>query len=58
MAETELKVLIVDDDEDMRATLSDFISRMGVKVRTVGDVREAQGALTTEMPAFDLVLRI
>ncbi len=56
MAENELKVLIVDDDEDMRATLSDFISRMGVKVRSVADVREAQTALSTETPPFDLVL--
>ncbi len=56
MADTDLKVLIVDDDEDMRATLSDFVSKMGVKVRTVGDVSEAQSALRTETPAFDLVL--
>jgi DNA-binding NtrC family response regulator len=56
MAETELKVLIVDDDEDMRATLSDFISRMGVKVRTAGDVPEAREALAGETPPFDLVL--
>jgi DNA-binding NtrC family response regulator len=56
MAETELKVLIVDDDEDMRATLSDFISRMGVKVRTAGDVPTAQMTLRGETPPFDLVL--
>jgi len=56
MADTELKVLIVDDDEDMRATLSDFISRMGVKVRTAGDVPEAQAALSVEAPPFDLIL--
>lgn len=56
MAQIELKVLIVDDDEDMRATLSDFISQMGVRVRTAGDVAEARSACAGENPPFDLVL--
>ncbi len=57
MAQSELKVLIVDDDEDMRATLTDFISsKMGVKVRTAADVPEAKRVLQAEVPPFDLVL--
>ncbi len=56
MAATEFKVLIVDDDEDMRATLSDFIGSMGLKVRTASDVAEAESLLITEIPPFDLVL--
>jgi two-component system, NtrC family, response regulator PilR len=56
MGQNEIKVLIVDDDQDMRATLMDFISRMGVKVRTAGDVPEAQRAILTEQTPFDLVL--
>ncbi len=52
-----MKVLIVDDDEDMRATLTDFItSKMGVKVRTAADVPEAKRILQAEVPPFDLVL--
>ncbi len=56
MAQTGLSVLIVDDDKDMRATLSDFIGSMGVKVRTAADVAEAQCELRAENPPFDLVL--
>jgi len=57
MTQNELKVLIVDDDEDMRATLTDFItSKMGIKVRTAADVPEAKRVLQAEMPPFDLVL--
>lgn len=56
MAQTELKVLIVDDDEDMRATLMDFISRMGARVKTASDVVDAKKVLTSEPTPFDLVL--
>jgi DNA-binding response OmpR family regulator len=56
MAQTELKVLIVDDDEDMRATLSDFIGGMGVQVRVAADVAEARRTLSAEPSPFDLVL--
>jgi DNA-binding response OmpR family regulator len=57
MAQSEMKVLIVDDDEDMRATLTDFISsKMGIKVRTAADVGEAKRILQAEVPPFDLVL--
>ncbi len=56
MDRNETKVLIVDDDEDMRATLSDFIGGMGVKVRVAADLAEAQLALGSETPPFDIVL--
>ena len=57
MSQSELKVLIVDDDEDMRATLTDFItSKMGIRVRTAADVPEAKRVLQAELPPFDLVL--
>lgn len=56
MAPTEFRVLIVDDDEDMRATLSDFIGGMGLKVETAADVTEAESLLVTEIPPFDMVL--
>jgi DNA-binding NtrC family response regulator len=53
---SEIRVLVVDDDNDMRATLDDYISRMGVKVRTAGDVPEAQRLIHSESIPFDLVL--
>ncbi len=56
MSPTEFTVLMVDDDEDMRATLSDFIGGMGLKVRTAADVPEARNLLANETPPFDLVL--
>ncbi len=56
MSPTEFTVLMVDDDEDMRATLSDFIGGMGLKVRTAADVPEARSLLANETPPFDLVL--
>jgi len=34
MVESSVRVLIVDDDEDMKATLMDFISRLGIKGST------------------------
>jgi len=56
MAQTEIRVLLVDDDEDMRATLMDFISRMGAKVKTAADVPDAKRVLSLEPSSFDLVL--
>ncbi len=56
MAQTAMKVLVVDDDEDMRATLMDFISEMGAKVVTAGDVSAAERILLSEPAHFDLVL--
>jgi len=56
MTDAAIRVLIVDDDEDMRATLTDFISRLGVTVSTAGTVAEAQWALRTDGSPFELVL--
>jgi DNA-binding NtrC family response regulator len=56
MEQTEIRVLLVDDDEDMRATLMDFISRMGAKVKTAADVPDAKRVLSLEPSSFDLVL--
>ena len=41
MSSSEIRILVVDDDEDMRATLVDFIARLGVKVRAAGGFAEA-----------------
>jgi DNA-binding NtrC family response regulator len=56
MSSTEVKVLIVDDDADLRAALTDFISRMGAKVRSAGNVAEAQQMLQTETTPFEIVI--
>ncbi len=56
MGSTEIKVLIVDDDADLRAALTDFISRMGAKVRTAGNVEEARHLLQTELTPFEIVI--
>ena len=56
MSQAIIRVLIVDDDEDMRTTLMDFVSRLGVKASTAGNVAEAQWALRTEAAPFELVL--
>ncbi len=47
---------MVDDDEDMRATLADFISKMGVKVRQAASLDEARRLLGNEADPFDLVI--
>ena len=56
MATTGIKVLIVDDDVDLGAALTEYISKMGVSVRMATSLGEAQAALGNETPAFDLVL--
>ena len=56
MSETPIKVLVVDDDPDMRATLADFLSAIKVDVRTAGEVGDARRMLEQENPPFDLVL--
>jgi len=53
---TEIRVLVIDDDADLRAALTDYISRMGAKVRTAGNVADAQQLLQSETNPFDLVL--
>jgi ActR/RegA family two-component response regulator len=52
----EIRVLVVDDEESMRATLATYISRLGVRVRVAADVSEARRALQSELPPFDVVL--
>jgi DNA-binding NtrC family response regulator len=56
MSSSDLRVLVVDDDVDLREALTEYISRMGVKVRTAGSVAEAQNFLRSEPIPFDLVL--
>jgi DNA-binding NtrC family response regulator len=56
MSQGDVSILIVDDDEDMRGTLSTFIGRMGVKVATAIDVTSATNLLLSRIPAFDVVL--
>jgi DNA-binding response OmpR family regulator len=56
MGSSDIRVLVVDDDVDLRAALVEYISKMGVKVRTVGSVSEAQNLLHSEVVPFDLVL--
>jgi len=52
----DISVLIVDDDADLRSALTEYISKMGVRVRTAGNLAEAQKLLQTEAVPFDLVL--
>jgi DNA-binding NtrC family response regulator len=56
MAHGNVKLLIVDDDEDLRATLANFVSRMGVGVSCAGSVAEASRLLSSETPSFDVIL--
>jgi DNA-binding NtrC family response regulator len=56
MSANEIKILIVDDDEDLCVALTDFISQMGVQVQTAATVLEAQQKLQNEPLPFDLVL--
>jgi DNA-binding NtrC family response regulator len=56
MGSDDIRVLIVDDDNDLRAALTEYISRMGVKVRSAGNVPEAQHLLQNEPVPFDLVI--
>ena len=56
MTQTELRVLIVDDDEDMRVTLREFISGTGAWVKTASDVADARGILSSEPRPLDVVL--
>jgi DNA-binding NtrC family response regulator len=56
MSSNEIKILIVDDDEDLCVALTDFISQMGVQVQTAATVSEAQQKLQNEILPFDLVL--
>jgi DNA-binding NtrC family response regulator len=56
MSSIEIRMLVVDDDEDMRATLTDFISKMGIKVRQAANLDEARRLIGNEADPFDLVI--
>lgn len=56
MSMNEVKILLVDDDDDMRLALSDYISLMGVKVKTARDVPGALRAIQSEEAPFKIVL--
>ncbi len=48
------KILVVDDEEDLRIGLADLLGRLGAVVRTAADGTEAVAAALTE--AFDVVV--
>lgn len=56
MSAIEIRMLVVDDDEDMRATLIDFISKMGVKVRQAANLEEARRFLGNDADPYDIVI--
>ncbi len=56
MATTDISVLIVDDDVDLGAALTEYISKMGVIVRSATSASEAQAMLRNEAIPYDLVL--
>ncbi|NWG12577.1 MAG: response regulator [Acidobacteria bacterium] len=56
MTANPVRMLIVDDDEDMRSVLLEFIGRMSVSVRAAASLAEAQRLLRAEGDPFDLVL--
>ena len=56
MEHGDIRILVVDDDIDLRAALTDYISQMDISVRTAGNVAEAQRLIQSEMNPFDLVL--
>jgi DNA-binding NtrC family response regulator len=56
MEHGDIKILVVDDDVDLRTALTDYISQMDIVVRTAGNVAEAQRLIQTELIPFDLVL--
>ena len=56
MSSIEIRLLLVDDDEDMRATLTEFLGRMGLLIKQAANLAEAQRLLRAEADAFDLVI--
>jgi DNA-binding NtrC family response regulator len=56
MGSDEIKILLVEDDDDLRITLSDFISRMGVRVKTARDVQGALRIIQNDEIACSIVL--
>lgn len=53
-AERNLRVLVVDDEEDIRATLKMLLEEPGTEVLTCGDGSEALEVITTSQP--DLIV--
>jgi DNA-binding NtrC family response regulator len=56
MEHSAVRILVVDDDIDLRSALTDYISQMDISVRTAGNVNEAQRLIQAEATPFDLVL--
>ncbi len=56
MGNSNVRALIVDDDVDLRAALTDYISQMDVTVRTAGSVGEAVRIIQAEPIPFELIL--
>ncbi len=55
MSALEVRLLIVDDDEDMRAMLAEFLARMGLVIKQAANLAEAQRLIRNEADPFDLV---
>ena len=51
-----LKVLLVDDDEALRALLKEYLREKGMKVTSSKDGAEAMEAIEREKEGFDIVL--
>ena len=56
MGIADISILLVEDDDDMRLALGDFVSQMGVKVKTARDVPDALRAIQNEEAPFSIVL--
>jgi DNA-binding NtrC family response regulator len=56
MGSSDIRILVVDDDEDLRATLVDFITRLGVKVRSAATFGEACVAIRSDAAPFEIIL--
>jgi DNA-binding NtrC family response regulator len=56
MGTSDIKLLIVEDDPDLRSALNEYISRMGVMVSAAGNASDALNLLQCESPPFDVIL--
>lgn len=54
MSDSDVKLLLVDDEASLREPLADYLSRQGFAVRQASDAAKARSALLEEVP--DLVL--
>ena len=50
------KVLIVEDDETIKALLTRFFESIGASVTSFGDAREVESALRETSPPFDVLV--